>query len=94
MSPELYLAGLSLTVTHPPSPAALEAGRAGLRRAARRAPLEVPANLVLDLGALVAGIDAGRAFPTWPLMGDGFLPPDPFALTPGLITMIPVRVEP
>ena len=29
-------------------------------------------------GALVAGIDAGRAFPTWPLMGDGFLPPDPF----------------
>lgn len=34
------------------------------------------------LGALVAGIDAGRAFPTWPLMGDGFLPPDPFTLTP------------
>ncbi len=34
------------------------------------------------LGALVAGIDAGRAFPTWPLMGDGFFPPDPFAQTP------------
>ena len=34
------------------------------------------------LGALVAGIDAGRAFPTWPLMGDGFFPPDPFTLTP------------
>ncbi|MBW7921793.1 MAG: COX15/CtaA family protein [Rubellimicrobium sp.] len=34
------------------------------------------------LGALVAGIDAGRAFPTWPLMGDGFLPPFPFDLTP------------
>lgn len=34
------------------------------------------------LGALVAGIDAGRAFPTWPLMGDGFLPPDPFQITP------------
>ncbi len=34
------------------------------------------------LGALVAGIDAGRAFPTWPLMGDGFLPPFPFGLTP------------
>jgi heme a synthase len=34
------------------------------------------------LGALVAGIDAGRAFPTWPLMGDGFLPPDPFTRTP------------
>ncbi len=34
------------------------------------------------LGALVAGIDAGRAFPTWPLMGSGILPPDPFTLTP------------
>ena len=34
------------------------------------------------LGALVAGIDAGRAFPTWPPMGDGFLPPDPLMLTP------------
>jgi cytochrome c oxidase assembly protein subunit 15 len=34
------------------------------------------------LGALVAGIDAGRAFPTWPLMGDGFFPPDPFSRDP------------
>ena len=34
------------------------------------------------LGALVAGIDAGRAFPTWPLMGDGFFPPDPFSISP------------
>jgi cytochrome c oxidase assembly protein subunit 15 len=34
------------------------------------------------LGALVAGIDAGRAFPTWPLMGDGFLPPEPFTRDP------------
>lgn len=34
------------------------------------------------LGALVAGIDAGRAFPTWPLMGDGFFPPYPFQLEP------------
>lgn len=34
------------------------------------------------LGALVAGIDAGRAFPTWPLMGDSFLPPDPFQIVP------------
>jgi len=40
------------------------------------------AFLQILLGALVAGIDAGRAFPTWPLMGDGFLPPDPFGLTP------------
>lgn len=34
------------------------------------------------LGALVAGIDAGRAFPTWPKMGDGWLPPNPFTITP------------
>lgn len=40
------------------------------------------AFLQIILGALVAGIDAGRAFPTWPLMGDGFLPPEPFTLTP------------
>lgn len=40
------------------------------------------AFLQIVLGALVAGIDAGRAFPTWPLMGDGFLPPEPFNLTP------------
>jgi cytochrome c oxidase assembly protein subunit 15 len=38
--------------------------------------------LQILLGALVAGIDAGRAFPTWPLMGDGFLPPDPFTREP------------
>lgn len=40
------------------------------------------AFLQILLGALVAGIDAGRAFPTWPLMGDSFLPPDPFQLSP------------
>jgi len=34
------------------------------------------------LGALVAGIDAGRAFPTWPLMNGAFLPPESFDLTP------------
>lgn len=34
------------------------------------------------LGALVAGIDAGRAFPQWPLMAGGFFPPDPFLLEP------------
>lgn len=40
------------------------------------------AFLQIVLGALVAGIDAGRGFPTWPLMGDGFLPPDPFSRSP------------
>ncbi|MEM6306992.1 MAG: COX15/CtaA family protein [Pseudomonadota bacterium] len=34
------------------------------------------------LGALVAGIDAGRNYTDWPLMAGGFLPPDIFALDP------------
>ena len=34
------------------------------------------------VGALVAGIDAGRNYPDWPLMAGGFFPPDPFGLTP------------
>ncbi len=36
------------------------------------------AFLQILLGALVAGIDAGRAFPTWPLMNGQFFPPDAF----------------
>lgn len=35
------------------------------------------------LGALVAGIDAGRTFGDWPLMAGGFLPPQPYDLVPG-----------
>ncbi len=38
--------------------------------------------LQIVLGALVAGIDAGRAYPDWPLMAGGFFPPEPFGLTP------------
>jgi cytochrome c oxidase assembly protein subunit 15 len=34
------------------------------------------------LGALVAGIDAGRGFTDWPLMAGGFLPPDPLWMQP------------
>jgi cytochrome c oxidase assembly protein subunit 15 len=39
--------------------------------------------LQILLGALVAGIDAGRAFPTWPLMGETFFPADAFYLPGG-----------
>ena len=35
------------------------------------------------LGALVAGIDAGRTFGDWPLMAGGILPPGVFELSPG-----------
>jgi len=34
------------------------------------------------LGALVAGIDAGRTYTDWPLMAGSFFPPYPFDLTP------------
>lgn len=40
------------------------------------------AFLQILLGALVAGIDAGRAYPDWPLMAGGFFPPEPFGLQP------------
>jgi cytochrome c oxidase assembly protein subunit 15 len=35
------------------------------------------------LGALVAGIDAGRSFPEWPLMAGQIIPPDPFYVAGG-----------
>lgn len=40
------------------------------------------AFLQILLGALVAGIDAGRNYIDWPLMAGGFFPPDMFALSP------------
>ncbi|MCB2095909.1 MAG: COX15/CtaA family protein [Rhodobacteraceae bacterium] len=41
------------------------------------------ALLQVLLGALVAGIDAGRGFPTWPLMGESFFPADAFYVPDG-----------
>ncbi|MCH2094699.1 MAG: COX15/CtaA family protein [Rhodobacteraceae bacterium] len=40
------------------------------------------AFLQILLGALVAGIDAGRNYTDWPLMAGGFLPPYPFDIQP------------
>ena len=40
------------------------------------------AFLQILLGALVAGIDAGRTYNDWPLMAGAFLPPYPFDLDP------------
>ncbi|WP_375172988.1 heme A synthase [Pseudooceanicola sp.] len=40
------------------------------------------AFLQIVIGALVAGIDAGRSYTDWPTMGGGFLPPDPLMLEP------------
>lgn len=40
------------------------------------------------LGALVAGIDAGRGFPEWPLMGGQIVPPGAFDLTPAWVNFL------
>lgn len=40
------------------------------------------AFLQIILGALVAGIDAGRSFTDWPLMAGGILPPDMMGIEP------------
>ena len=40
------------------------------------------AFLQILLGALVAGIDAGRSYTDWPMMAGGVLPPDMFGLEP------------
>jgi cytochrome c oxidase assembly protein subunit 15 len=44
--------------------------------------LLVVAAVQILLGALVAGIDAGRGFTDWPLMAGGLLPPKPLGLDP------------
>ncbi|ETX13096.1 heme A synthase [Roseivivax halodurans JCM 10272] len=40
------------------------------------------AFLQILIGALVAGIDAGRNYTDWPLMAGGFLPPTPLEIEP------------
>lgn len=61
----------------------MQARRAGEPPLRRLATLLMIATFIqILLGALVAGIDAGRAFPTWPDMGGGFFPPNPFLLDP------------
>ncbi|MBC7158131.1 MAG: COX15/CtaA family protein [Rhodobacteraceae bacterium] len=62
-----------------PAAALLQARRAGEPRLARLASaLMLVAFVQIVLGALVAGIDAGRAFPTWPLMNGSFFPANAF----------------
>ena len=52
-------------------------------RAQRLAAIWIPLTFgQILLGALVAGIDAGRTYTDWPLMAGGLLPPDPFGLMP------------
>ena len=61
----------------------LQARRSGDAGLARLGSILVGfAFIQILLGALVAGIDAGRAYPDWPLMAGGFFPPEPFGLEP------------
>jgi cytochrome c oxidase assembly protein subunit 15 len=61
----------------------LQARRGGDARLSRLTSWLVALVFVqIIIGALVAGIDAGRNYPDWPLMAGGFFPPDPFGLTP------------
>jgi cytochrome c oxidase assembly protein subunit 15 len=48
------------------------------------------AFLQIILGALVAGIDAGRGFPTWPDMNGQFFPADAFYVPDGAGGSLPV----
>lgn len=58
------------------------------RRAKEAKPFSMSTGLMhfaflqILLGALVAGIDAGRYFPEWPLMAGQVFPPDAFDITP------------
>ena len=62
----------------------LQARRVGERKLAGMSTgLMHFAFLQILLGALVAGIDAGRGFPTWPLMNGQFFPADAFYVPGG-----------
>ena len=61
----------------------LQARRQGDVGLSRLATVLVVVTFVqILLGALVAGIDAGRTYTDWPLMAGSFLPPEPFGLSP------------
>lgn len=66
-----------------PAPALLAARRAGDKRLfGMTTGLLHLTFLQVLVGALVAGIDAGRNYIDWPLMAGGFTPPDMWAIDP------------
>lgn len=71
----------------PAEPAAADVGRGG---GAIRIVLGLGALLALQIvwGAFVAGLHAGLIFNTFPLMGDGLVPPGAWMLEPLLINLV------
>lgn len=43
--------------------------------------------LMILSGGLVAGTDAGVIYPTWPLMGEGLIPPGLYSMTPAWLSI-------
>ena len=70
--------------------AALYRARRDRDRAMERLSIAVFALTLVQiaLGALVAGTDAGSAFPTWPLMNGEFFPSGSFALEPTISNFV------
>ena len=81
----IILAAIAWSIFHFGRSAAdkLKARRAREERLGRIATIWIVLVFVqVLLGALVAGIDAGRNFTDWPLMAGGFFPPNPFEIDP------------
>ncbi len=55
-------------------------------RSRRSLILVVLVFLMILSGGLVAGTRAGLAYPTWPLMGDSFVPPGLYMMTPAWLS--------
>lgn len=67
------------------------ATRTATRIAALRAHLwgaTVLLTITIVWGAFVAGMDAGHAYNTWPLMGDSLAPPEMWNLSPAAVNFV------
>ncbi|KAF7816028.1 cytochrome c oxidase assembly protein COX15 [Senna tora] len=77
----LLWTALSVVMPEPPAESKLWVqGAAKVRRLAL--PISFLVGLTAISGAFVAGNDAGRAFNTWPKMGDTWIPEDIFEMKP------------
>jgi len=77
---------VALSILDPTPRGHLAADATGLRRHAGWALALVAVTVVW--GAFVAGIDAGFAYNTWPLMNGSFAPPEMWNLTPAWVNFV------